>query len=334
MKLSARKLSAAVVAALLLLALLAAMLWFWNAAFRAHGIPARATDVVVPRGAGSREVADLLAQRGIISAPLVFRILARVRGIDRALQAGEYIFPPNESVSAVLEKLAHGEARVAAWVTIPEGYTAAEIAADLGTHKLGPASAYRAYFASHTIELGGVRTKSLEGYLFPSTYLFPLDVGPELAAKILVAEFRKELPPTAQTEARRLGYTLPQIVTVASLVEREAKADDERALIAGVIYNRLRKGIALQVDASLEYAFPEHKTEISRADLRIDSPYNTYLHTGLPPTPIANPGLPSLLAALSPQHTDYYYYVYKGNGHHAFARTLEQHNANVSRYLH
>ena len=307
---------------------------FWNAAYRDRGRPPKATDVIVPRGASSAEVATLLQQNGVVSNSFAFRVLVRLRGIGRNLEAGEYLFPPRESLDQVLEKLLRGEARVATWVTIPEGYTAAQVAHDLAGHQLGSAAAYQTYFYGSTISIGGVRTKNLEGYLFPSTYLLPLHATPEQAADILTSQFRKELPPDAAEQAKRLGYTLPQIVTIASLVEREAKADDERPLIASVIYNRLRKGMPLQVDASIEYALPHYATELTRQDLAIDSPYNTYRHVGLPPTPIANPGLPSLQAALRPARTDYYYYVYKGNGHHAFARTLEEHNANVSRYLH
>ena len=307
--------------------------WFSNAIYGERNLPQQTTNVVIPRGSTSSDVADVLHRSGVISSPFAFRALLRIRGLDRRVEAGEYSFVPRESLDEVVHKLVEGQARVATWVTIPEGYTAAEIARDLAGHHLGSQAAYSEYFQHTTIELGGARTKSLEGYLFPSTYLFPLNATPAQAADLLVDQFRRELPSDAAAVARRMGYTLPEIVTVASLVEREAKADDERALIAGVIYNRLRKGMPLDVDASIEYIFPHHKTEITRADLRIDSPYNTYEHTGLPPSPIANPGLPSLLAALHPRHSNYYYYVYKGNGHHAFARTLQEHEANVSRYL-
>lgn len=325
--------------ALLVAALLAAIVivvaagWFWNAAYRNRTYPQKPTDVVVPRGQTSAEVATLLQQNGVVGNALVFRMLVRLRRVDRDLQAGEYLFAPHESLDEILEKIIRGKARVATWVTIPEGYTAVQIAGDLAGHNLGSAPAYRAYFFNNSMSIGGARTKNLEGYLFPSTYLFPLHATPEVAASILTTQFRKELPAGAEAQARRLGYSLPQIVTIASLVEREAKADDERPLIASVIYNRLKKGMPLQVDASIEYALPHYATELTRQDLGIDSPYNTYRHAGLPPTPIANPGLPSLLAALHPARTDYYYYVYKGNGHHAFARTLQEHNANVSRYL-
>jgi UPF0755 protein len=127
--------------------------------------------------------------------------------------------------------------------------------------------------------------------------------------------------------------SVPQVVTLASLIEREAKADDERALMAGVYYNRLRLGMPLQVDATIEYTFPAHKDVITLDDLARDSPYNTYKHLGLPPTPIANPGRPSLLAAFAPRRSEYLYYVYMGNGHHAFSRTLAEHEANIARYL-
>jgi peptidoglycan lytic transglycosylase G len=308
-------------------------LWFWSVVYADRSHPTQQTEVIVPQGSSFGSVARQLADEGVISHRLPFLLLARLRHVDREVKAGEYRFSPHETLDEVLRKLVEGTAQIATWVTIPEGYTAAQIAADLAAHDLGSAERYREYFAHDTIVLGGTRTKSLEGYLFPNTYLFPLNPNPPQAAKILVDEFRKELPPDAQSRARRLGYTLPQVVTVASLVEREAKADDERPLMAGVIYNRLRKGMPLEVDATIEYIFPQHKTEITRRDLAIDSPYNTYKYLGLPPTPIANPGRPSLLAALDPMPSDYYFYVYKGNGHHAFARTLQEHNANVSRYL-
>lgn len=308
-------------------------LWFWTEVYADRSHPAQQTHVIIERGTSFGGVARKLADAGVVKHQLTFQLLARLRHVDTEVKAGEYRFDAHQTLDEILRELVAGGAQIATWVTIPEGYTANEIARDLAGHDLGGEGQYREYFARHTIVLGRTRTKSLEGYLFPSTYLFPLGATPEQAAKIMVDEFRKELPPDAEARARRLGYTLPQVVTLASLVEREAKTDDERALMAGVYYNRLRKGMPLEVDATIEYIFPKHKTEITRADLRIDSPYNTYEHAGLPPTPIANPGRPSLMGALEPQRSDFYYYVYKGNGHHAFARTLNEHNANVARYL-
>jgi UPF0755 protein len=162
----------------------------------------------------------------------------------------------------------------------------------------------------------------------------PLGASPEQAAAPMIAEFFKELPRDAAARARALHVTLPQAVTVASLIEREAKSQVDRPKIAEVIYNRLHLGMPLEVDATIEYALPEHKAQLSFADLKIDSPFNTYTHVGLPPTPIANPGLPSLEAALHPSNGDKLYYVYCGNGVHVFARTLAEHQANVARCLH
>ena len=163
--------------------------------------------------------------------------------------------------------------------------------------------------------------------------MVPLGDEPRHIASLFTEQFYKALPRDAEVRARALHVTVPQAVTVASLVEREAKNEADRPKIAAVIYNRLRMRMPLQVDATIEYALPEHKSELSFADLRIDSPYNSYVHAGLPPTPIANPGLRSLLAALHPARTEDLYYVYCGNGRHVFAKTLAEHQANVARCL-
>ncbi len=269
----------------------------------------------------------------MLAHPLAFRLLARLRHDESDVRAGEFMFPAHESADDVLRRLIEGGAQTAKWITIPEGYTSKQIASDLAAHGLGAADAFEQTFASEHLILDGTRTVNLEGYLFPDTYLVPVQTTPHAVAALLTGQFRSELPADAASKAKALRFTVPQIITVASLIEREAKADDERALMAGVYYNRMKRGMPLEVDATIEYIFPEHHTEITRADLRIDSPYNTYLHEGLPPTPIANPGRASIVAAFNPQPSDYLYYVYRGDGHHAFARTLAEHNANVERYL-
>jgi UPF0755 protein len=311
----------------------ASSLWFRNAVYVDASLPRTSTSIVIPRGATFGDVVGVLQTHDMLAHPIAFRILARMRNDEGDVKAGEYIFAPHQTSDAILRKLVAGEAQVAVWVTIPEGFTARQIALTLAERKLGNSAAYDGVFLHDGIDLDGQRTPSLEGYLFPSTYLVPLDVTPASAAKLMTDQFRKELPADAAERARALGRTIPDVVTIASLVEREAKADDERALMAGVYYNRLRLGMPLEVDATIEYVFPEHHDVITKRDLAIDSPYNTYLHTGLPPTPIANPGKASLDAAFDPRASDYLYYVYKGDGHHAFARTLAEHNANVERYL-
>jgi UPF0755 protein len=308
-------------------------LWFRSAVYGDRTLPRTQTTVVIPRGASFSDAVSVLDARGVLAHPIAFRILARMRNDEAQVKAGEYAFAPHQTSDEILRKLIAGEEQVAVWVTIPEGFTAREVAQALEDRKLGNAASYDDVFLHAGIDIDGQRTPSLEGYLFPDTYLIPVDVTPPAAAKLLTDQFRKELPPDAEARARSLGRTIPEVVTVASLVEREAKADDERALMAGVYYNRLRMGMPLEVDATIEYVFPAHHDVITKRDLAIDSPYNTYRHTGLPPTPIANPGKASLDAAFNPRASDYFYYVYKGDGHHAFARTLAEHNANVERYL-
>jgi UPF0755 protein len=323
---------AALAVALVLVLLAAGALWFRSAAFGERALPAGEADVVVPAGSTAAEVARRLAAQQVIGSPLVFSLLARMGGVEAEIKAGEYRFPPHQTTAEVLGRLVGGQ-QVAVWVTIPEGFTAKEIAAQLQERGVGDGGAYARYFLHDSIVVAGARTASLEGFLFPDTYLLELGASPQAVARVLTDQFRRELPADAAARAKRLGLTVPQVVTVASLVEREAKSDDERALMAGVYYNRLSRGMPLEVDATIEYTFAHHKDVITLDDLARDSPYNTYEHTGLPPTPIASPGLPSLLAAFHPAASDYLYYVYKGNGHHAFSRTLAEHNANVARYL-
>jgi UPF0755 protein len=311
----------------------AASLWFRDAVYGDASMPAQQTDVVIPRGSSFGQVAGLLRDKGVLAHPLAFRLLARLRHVDNDVKAGEYRFPAHQTSDAVLQRIVRGE-QFAIWVTLPEGYTAREIAQALAGRSLGDAGLYeRTFLQAGGISIDGVQTPNLEGYLFPSTYLIPIDDSPAAVAKVLVDQFRRELPPDAARRARALGQTVPGVVTVASLVEREGKADEDRPLIASVIYNRLRLGMPLEVDASIEYAFPEHHDVITKRDLEIDSPYNTYRHLGLPPTPIANPGKASLDAAFAPAKSDYLYYVAKPDGHSAFAKTLQEHNANVERYL-
>jgi UPF0755 protein len=298
---------------------------------RSH--PASAGQVVIDRGATFAEVARQLASNGIIGNVTTFRVLARVRGQESAVRAGEYRFSAHLTQSEVLHELITGGAQVAAWVTIPEGFTAAQIAQRLQETGVGSAATLLRGFMEQRLTIAGARTKNLEGFLFPSTYLEPLGGSAQQVAAPMIAEFFKELPADAAARAKALHVTVPQAVTIASLVEREAKSEVDRPKIAEVIYNRLRLAMPLQIDAAIEYALPEYKTRLSFADLKIDSPYNTYVHTGLPPTPIANPGRPSLDAAFHPSKGDDLYYVYCGGGRHVFAKTLAEHQANVARCL-
>jgi UPF0755 protein len=327
-----RRITALVVALAVALVVGLIAAWYYVVGLdRSH--PTDATQVIVPQGATLADIASSLEERGVVSNGLAFRILARVEHDDAQVRAGEYAFAPHATQREILEQLLTGGAQVATWITIPEGFTGAQIAQRLAQEGLGKAPAYEHAFRSGSLEVDGTRVHDLEGYLFPNTYLLPLAVTPDQVVQKLTSEFFDQLPADAARRAKALGITVPQAITVASLVEREAKVDADRPMIAGVIYNRLRQGMPLQVDATIEYALPAHKSELSLGDLKIDSPYNTYLHSGLPPTPIANPGLLSIEAALSPAKTEALYYVYCGNGHHVFANTLAEHQANIARCL-
>ncbi len=302
-------------------------------AFVDRSRPVAQTRVVIPAGASFDDVLARLRSSGVIAHTLPLHLLARVRGEETKVRAGEYRFAPHQTEAGVLHALVTQGAAVAEWVTIPEGFTDEQIAQRLQEAGIGDAATFARSFATASIVVGGVRTHGLEGFLFPDTYLVPIGAAPQQIEEQLEGSFFAALPADAARRARALHVSVPQAVTVASLVEREAKLDKDRPMIAGVIYNRLRLGMPLEIDATIEYALPHHKQELSRADLAVPSPYNTYLHTGLPPTPIANPGRASLEAAFHPASTKALYYVYCGGGGHVFAETLAQHQANVARCL-
>lgn len=283
--------------------------------------------VRVPAGADAGQIAELLYRHGLIRNPLVFRVRARWRGLEGRLQAGEYRFTPAEGVDRLLDRLAAGDV-IRYRVTVPEGYTAEQIA-DL-LHRLGVVD--RVAFlrevrnaSSYSIpEIEGNKTSHLEGYLFPDTYEFPRGLPARTVVAAMLARFR-EATQDLWALPRPLGLSPHEVVTLASLVEREARYDAERARIAGVLYNRLKRGMPLQVDATVLYALGRHKHRVLYEDLDVPSPYNTYRHLGLPPGPIASPGLRSLRAALQPEQHDFLYYVARPDGTHVFSRTLAEH---------
>ena len=294
--------------------------------------PSTDMSIVIERGATFSEAAQELARADVADA-WELRLLERLHGGRGEVSAGKYLFRPHMTAEEVYERLESPALPVARWVTIPEGFTIRQIAGRLQDERFTNARDFSAYALHHSILIGGVATRSLEGFLFPSTYLINNDADSSAIAAMMVAEFRRMLPPGAQALAAKRHESIPQVVVLASLIEREAKRDEERPLMAGVYYRRLALSMPLAVDATLEYAFAKHHAVITRSDLERDTPYNSYMHRGLPPTPIANPGLPSLLAALHPTRTRYLYYVYRGGGRHLFAATLKEHNRNVNRYL-
>jgi len=320
-----------------ILVVVAALIAGWVAAsvyLPYQNFPSQGVFVDVPHGASRRAVARLLANQGVVRSRWVFEALCRWRSRS-TLEAGEYFFDHPMTSLQVFETVANGRVYVRELV-IPEGFSMFDIA-DL---------VQREDFASRDSFLAAARdpalirdlipgAPSLEGFLFPATYEFPRHPTGEQMVTAMVAHFRQQWAAISAAQPNSSGLPLEQVVTLASLVERETPKAEERPVVAGVFINRLRRRIPLQCDPTVVYALElagSYGGSLDAASLPFDSPYNTYRHTGLPPGPIANPGSASLKAALNPPETDYLYFVANTEGGHFFGRTLAEHNRNVALY--
>lgn len=319
---------------LLALAAVAGGAWLWLMLAQPYrSFPSEGVFVEVPRGASVRAIAGLLAANGVARSAAAFEVLARWRG--QALQAGEYKFDRPRTAVEVWRMLAEGRIFYQT-LTIAEGRTILQIAEIVEQSRL----ATREEFLAAARDPARIRdlaphARNLEGFLFPATYQFPRRVAAGDIVAAMVRRFREVWNSLPQRESPPRGFSAEQVVTMASLVERETGIAEERGVISGVFYNRLRRGMPLECDPTVIYALElagRFRGSLSRADLRFDSPYNTYRRRGLPPGPIANPGEASLRAALAPAQTDYLFFVADAQGGHLFSRTLREHNANVARY--
>jgi UPF0755 protein len=326
---------------LLVLAAAGAAGWMWYCITQPYPGPAASgVFVTVPHGASSRGVARILESSGVVRSALAFEIYAR-RHPRRSLEAGEYLFDHAVSSRDVFWKLAKGQVYEIPF-TVREGETLYDIAHELEAgHFLSADDFVKAASDPMMVRDLDPHARTLEGFLFPATYQLPRHpVAVELTAA-MVKKFKEQWsrisPPLAGDDKTRLasGYPISSIVTLASLVERETPKKDERPLVAGVFENRLRKDMMLQCDPTVIYALEQegrYNGTLTGADLHLNSPYNTYEHTGLPPGPIGNPGEASLRAALQPAETDYLYFVANTQGGHFFSATLAEHNKNVTKY--
>jgi UPF0755 protein len=289
------------------------------------------TVYIKPR-TGVQEIAQTLWEAGVIRNRWSFLALAYMQGSPTRLKAGEYEFTHGMSLREILQKLEAGRV-VTHQVTIPEGFTARDIARLLAGEKLVDADHFMALVTdSQFVGDLGVRGESLEGYLFPDTYRLTRGMGEAEILRTMVTRFRQAVPKDLGAQARRLGLDAHSVVTLASLIEKEARLDSERPLVAAVFYNRLRRNMPLQSDPTAVYGVPRPRRRITSLDLKRKTRYNTYLKAGLPPGPIANPGMASLQAALNPARVSYLYFVAKNDGSHFFSRTLEQHAEAVRKY--
>jgi UPF0755 protein len=312
------------------------LVWsLWQVGEPWKGFPAERVVVTIEPGRPARAAAATLHAAGVINNPVIFRVLLRLRGAEEAIQAGEYEFHGASSPSQVLDRLVLGDV-LKHRLTVPEGLRLQEVAALVQEQGFGRADAFlRAARGTAAIADIDPQAQDLEGYLFPDTYLFAKGVREESIVAAMVARFRAELTPARRGRIESLNLTVRQAVTLASLIEEEAGADDERPRIASVFHNRLRIGMPLQCDPTVVYALTRdgrYRGDIYRSDLRYDSPYNTYRNVGLPPGPITNPGRGSLDAALAPARTDDLYFVVNGPGRHAFSTNARDHQRAVQRY--
>ncbi|MGQ9779417.1 MAG: endolytic transglycosylase MltG [Bacillota bacterium] len=282
--------------------------------------------VEIAYGSNTAQIARLLRARGLVRSELAFRLWAKLTGSERAVKAGAYALAPNMSAPKILALLRGGKEEMTR-VTVPEGSTLAQIAAILAAHGITEAETFLSFARDPALmaEVAPEAQGSLEGFLFPDTYYFSPAAGAEGAIRMMAARFQEVFTPAMRARAKALGRSVREIVILASLVEGEAKRAEERPLIAAVFYNRLRRGMPLQSCATVQYALGKHKERLLYEDLQAASPYNTYLHPGLPPGPIGCPGLASLQAALYPAKVDYLYFVAKPDGSHVFSSTYAEH---------
>lgn len=282
---------------------------------------------VVPQGASFHEVADTLHRAGVIDSLLVFDLYARYRHLDRGVEAGAYELSRNLNMEQILLALQNARPQEL-FVTIPEGYTIKKTAAALDSGGLIKGADYLAAARTGKYDYDVLKELppglSLEGFLFPDTYLIPRDGTAKQLVQLQLDEFSKNWTAARKAEAAQRDLSVLQIVTIASMIEREAKFDVDRPLVASVIYNRLARGMLLQIDATVLYAKGVWQSSVTLDDRRVNSPYNTYLHVGLPPGPIANPGLKAIDAALQPAQSDYLFYLSDPQGHNHYAKTSDE----------
>jgi UPF0755 protein len=320
----------AVLGVLLVLGVLGAIFVIYSAATGGENEPApgESARIQVIKGDTLSDVAAKLEAAGIIESAFVFELQARYEGYGAEIKTGRYTFQPGWDSGRILHKLTVGQAAPTITVTIPEGLTLEETAGTVAADSSVPVRAFEE--AARRTDYGyafldNPDVKTTEGYLFPAKYDFEKDVTARQIVDRLLEQYLIETQDLDFAEAKeRLDLTENQVVTVASLIEKEAANPEEKSLIASVIYNRMRKDTPLQIDATIQYAIKRPKASLSLADLKVDSPYNTYENKGLPPGPICSPGTESLLAALNPTNTNYLYYVLEANGEkHFFTKSYD-----------
>jgi UPF0755 protein len=320
---------------LLLLVLFLTGAVFYRYATTSVNLDAVAGTVNIPKGSGFFGITEILNDAGLVGNRPFFWVLAFSKGVEKHIRAGEYELTGAMTPSAILDKLVHGEIKVYP-VTLPEDITANGVARKLSAFKLINEKEFETLAADRSfLDSLDIEADSIEGYLYPDTYRLDRSMTTQEILRILVGKFWKEVTPEMRKRAREIGLTQTQWITLASIIGKESGNKNEKELISAVFHNRLAKRMKLQSDPTAVYNIEQDGTHVKivlRRHLKLDTPYNTYRINGLPPGPIANPGIDSLRAALYPAKVDYLYFVAKNDGSHDFSTNLAAHNRAVSKY--
>ena len=294
-------------------------------------LPLEPKEIRIAPGTSTKSIAKLLADERIIRSPLLFEVVAYFEGASRHLQAGTYELSAAMSLREIIHQLEAGKI-VHRHFVVPEGLTVAQIAQLFEDEGFGTSESFRrAARDSQWRKRYGIEGNSLEGYLFPNTYKLVDGIPAANVVKMMLDEFNRHWTRERTEEAKSLDFSPQEIITLASIIEKEARIADERPLIAAVFHNRLKRGWKLDADPTVLYALGNPHRALTKKDLKFDSLYNTYVYRGLPPAPICNPGLASIMAALRPAESSYLYFVAIGDGKHHFSNTLAEHNRVIRR---
>jgi UPF0755 protein len=292
---------------------------------------AKPMQLKIAPGMSSMAIANQLAHKNLIHNPWAFLFVTHLGDVSHRLQVGTYRLSGAMSIPQIIDQLKTGKVVTQQFV-VPEGLTVVQIGKLWERAGFGTAAAFNQAACDPKWRLNyKIEAKTLEGYLFPNTYQFPDGAAPQLIIQIMLDEFERRWTAEFTEEAKVLGFSKHEIITLASIIEAEARVPDERPLVSAVFHNRLRRGWKLQADPTALYGLGNPDRPPRAADLRVDSPYNTYLYMGLPPGPICNPGMASILAALRPDSVDYMYFVAIGDGRHHFSKTLREHQNMINK---
>jgi UPF0755 protein len=288
--------------------------------------------VVVQSGQGFKALSNLLNQRGMILHPVKFRLFARIKGYDKSIKAGEYMLSSTMSPKKILETMVDGKVYLHR-LTIPEGYNLKQIAQTVENAGFASEKDFlKAATDPDLVHAEGIDAQTFEGYLFPETYYFPRGVIPEYIISTMVKRFWSVFKPEWKEQAKNLGFTVHQVITLASIIEKETAVSAERPIISSVFHNRLKRNMRLESDPTVIYGIRDYNGNITRKDLERPTPYNTYTIKGLPLGPISNTGTKAIEAALYPADTNFLYFVSRNDKTHYFSTSFKDHNRAVRKY--